>query len=624
MTAARIGAGLAVSAALLAAPAWAQDLDGSTSDADASADTAPPPEAPPSEAPPSEAPPSDESRGGDGHDHAAGKGHEHPHAHPHGSGKGDHDGHGHGAGDGRGGRQSDQRAHGTGTGRGDKDGAGDGDGSGAGRRQGDAAPRHGSGRGRGQTRGTGAADGSGRRATAAALGKHGSGRGGGDRTGAGEGDGSGRKSRKPSHGLGEGRRDARGPGAGDGSGRAAANPSRSPFDVQILDSVTFVPSAQYRVRYYHHEGHDFLDGNVTNTLRHRARLGMAGIWAERLGVFMQVQDVRTFGEEHSTFTDVSADGFDMHQAFASFFPIPEFEIRLGRQEISQGTERLVGTREWREGGQSFDALRVRYGSKKIVVDGFYALVRETDLGLGIPAADGAAVEDAKDHLAGAELGFELIPQFKATVTATSARQGDNGKRLHTVGALFGGDFGTVFHYGVEGYYQFGAAYGDINFSSFLASAVARVTFDIKTHPYIEAYGTFVSGDDDPNNNTVTSFESPFGAKHKFYGDMDFFTNLPAHTEERGLRDIGGAIGLRPTKGMHIRVAHHLFQAMAERSDALEHFGHELDMQVAYQFWKYASVNAGYGAFFPGSIKEASVAGEAGVEHFAYATTDVKF
>lgn len=527
------------------------------------------------------------------------------------------------------GAEPEDRPHGSRTGA--RDGSGDGAGDGAGdphRPDADlgadsgqrAAPRHGLRRGRSNSSGPGAGDGTGRRATANLLGEHGSRSGASDRSGPGASDGTGRKDDTVSHGSGTGRSDARGRGDGDGSGKAAASTTTSPFDLNVLDSVQFVPNLQYRLRYRHHEGHDFTSGTESDTLRHRARLGISGMWANRVGAFVQLQDVRTFGEEFHTVEDVAADGLDVHQAFASFLPYRNFEIRIGRQEIMLANQRLVGAQPWEEPGRSLDALRFRYRNDDITVDSFYALVRESAEVLGI---DAAQTIQGKQHLAGGMFRYTMMPEFRATLIGVSERKGDDGKRLHTIGGLFDGDFAKSFHYGVEGYYQFGSAYGGINYSSFLASADARVTLDLPTNPYVEAGATVVSGDDTPDNKTVTSFAADFGSHHRFSGEMDFFADLPADTDERGLRDVATAIGIKPLKGLHARVSHHLFQAMATRADGLEHFGHELDIKVSYRFWKYGRLAAAYAVFFPGTLKENEFR-NAEAEQFMYTTAEVSF
>ena len=133
----------------------------------------------------------------------------------------------------------------------------------------------------------------------------------------------------------------------------------------------------------------------------------------------------------------------------------------------------------------------------------------------------------------------------------------------------------------------------------------------------------LSGDDNLQDDKYKVFNTLYGTNHKFYGEMDFFLNIPVDTEERGLRDIGGALGAKPLDGLHFRAAYHLLQAMAERPDGLETFGHELDIKGEYRFWTYARTAVLYGVFFPQGLQKLGVA-DPQAEHFAYVTADVKF
>jgi hypothetical protein len=63
--------------------------------------------------------------------------------------------------------------------------------------------------------------------------------------------------------------------------------------------------------------------------------------------------------------------------------------------------------------------------------------------------------------------------------------------------------------------------------------------------------------------------------------------------------------------------------MAQRSDELATFGHELDVKVSYQFWTYASIDLLYALFAPGELMSVGIADPI-IEHFVYSTADVKF
>ncbi|MBW2522575.1 MAG: alginate export family protein [Deltaproteobacteria bacterium] len=404
---------------------------------------------------------------------------------------------------------------------------------------------------------------------------------------------------------------------------AAAAPAAAERDLTIeAGDFSIRPRAQYRLRYRHHEGHDFTEGGISDTLRHRARLGV-GIswpkWSDRLGVLVELQDVRTFGEETSTTRDYAADGFDLHQGYGYLRMVRSFTMRFGRQEIFYENGRLLGLSDWQEPARSYDAVRFSYDDAGLQVDSFYAKIRETNVGLGIDAEPSGG-----RHLLAGNLHYDLMRELGAGVLVTSDLTELDGRKQTTAGALVAGEAGesTTFSYAADGYYQFGSAYGDTSFSSFLVGAEARLTLGVPGRPYLEGVGVLLSGDDDPDDLTARTFELPFGGNHVRYGEMDFFIDMPRDTDQRGLRDLGGALGAKPTEAVHLRAAYHLMQAMADRPDGLRTFGHELDVKGEYRFWTYARAAVFYGVFFPQGLFERGVAGP-GAEHFAYVTLDLK-
>jgi hypothetical protein len=423
------------------------------------------------------------------------------------------------------------------------------------------------------------------------------------------------------HGSGHGHGDSRGRGAGDGTGarRPHADELETTLDdeTSVLDELDLTPSAQYRLRYRHFEGRDFTTGGAADFFTHRARLGLSATWAKRLGAFVQLQDVRVFGEEFDTMLDHNADGLDMHQAYARFMPVNGLELRAGRQEIALANQQLVGLRDWIEPAQSFDGGRATFRRDALLVDGFFAVVRESSTDPGSPDA-------ADQTLSALHIRHELIAPFRSSVIGVLHRDDRSGKKQATMGAIFDGSVKKIFNYELEGYYQFGAADNDIDYSAFLFTGTARVTLaDVLTKPYLQIHGALLSGDDDPNDRTKRTFERPFAYRHAPFGEMDFFINMAQDTGERGLRDVAGSVGFEPFDDLQISATHHLFQTMADRNDELDHFGHELDLKAQVKFWKYARIATFYGVFFPGAVFKSGVV-DPDPEHFAYTTVEVTF
>ncbi|MEE8573821.1 MAG: alginate export family protein, partial [Thermodesulfobacteriota bacterium] len=68
--------------------------------------------------------------------------------------------------------------------------------------------------------------------------------------------------------------------------------------------------------------------------------------------------------------DEHCNGLDMHESWVKIddlFGFDGLSIKVGRQEMNFGDQRLIGAFGWNEYGRSFDAVRVDYGSDQVDV-----------------------------------------------------------------------------------------------------------------------------------------------------------------------------------------------------------------------------------------------------------------
>jgi len=135
-------------------------------------------------------------------------------------------------------------------------------------------------------------------------------------------------------------------------------------------------SGQVRPRF---EAQDFRDGFSADTFTSmRTRMGVTGQPAEGVKVFVQVQDVRLWGEETNTLSDYRADNFDLHQGYFELSKVggKPLSLRVGRQELTFAEERLVGTVDWTPQGRAFDGVRTTVAGKGGHLDLFLMKLRE--------------------------------------------------------------------------------------------------------------------------------------------------------------------------------------------------------------------------------------------------------
>ena len=379
--------------------------------------------------------------------------------------------------------------------------------------------------------------------------------------------------------------------------------------------VTATPTGEYTVRFRHVEGHDFAPGKVDNFMRQRARLGLRFAYGDEVQALVQVQDVRTWGEESDTLGDFSANGFDLHQGFVEIVAAPDLRLRMGRQEIALLNQRLVGNVNFVEQGRSFDAVRVmaRAFEQQLSIDLFYARTIN-DL-----PAESLAADDVFAYTFRLQLGDWFQPALIGVIDLNSGSE----RVRATNGIVIQSEFPFGLRFGLEGYVQAGGATigeSDVAYFAWMFATRLRFTLvDSDMAPFLEAFVETLSGDDDPNDADEHTFDTLFATNHKFYGEADFFLNIPADTAKRGLLDVGAMLGTKLGEDAFAQLAFHVFQAMAGQGGATS-FGQEIDLTCGMKLNPHLTLDLNYSVFIPG----AALAADGKAEHFIYSTASASF
>lgn len=376
--------------------------------------------------------------------------------------------------------------------------------------------------------------------------------------------------------------------------------------------VTATPLGEYLVRFRHVEGHDFGPGGVADFVRQRARLGLRFAFGDEVQTLVQLQDVRTWGEESDPLGDFAGDGVDLHQGYVDVLLDPEWRLRIGRQEISYLNHRLIGNAGFNEQARSFDAIRLmaRAFDQALAIDVFYSHVLET-----LPAASQAA-----DDLFAWAFRLQLGDYFQPALIGVIDLSSGTDRVRATNGLLLQSEWPFGLKVSLEGYLQNGGASGegaseDVDYLAWMFATRLRFTLvDLDFAPFLEAFVEALSGDDDPGDAHVRTFDTLFATNHRYYGEADFFLNLPADTAQRGLLDAGLVLGVRTEDDLFAQVALHVFQTMASQGGGSS-YGQELDLTAGAKLNDHLSFDLDYSVFLPGD----AFAADGDVEHFFYTT-----
>ncbi len=335
---------------------------------------------------------------------------------------------------------------------------------------------------------------------------------------------------------------------------------------------------QIRPRYEYREPTSPGDERFTSM---RSRLGVDAALERDVRVFIQLQDVRFWGEEASTLADFNADNLDLHQGFVEIgrFTDGPAAVRIGRQEINLGGQRLVGAVGWTQQGRSFDGARIRLNSD----------VGSVDL-IGYVLSDRVGAQQDQDaHLLGAyavvEAGrmgdLDLYALYQKGLEVTETGQG-------TFGARLAGSDGRLTYRG-EASIQRGKR-ADADVAAYMLGG--RIGVGVGSRTTLTLWYDYLSGDDDPADGTTRVFDTVFATNHKFYGLADLFLNIPNSTANQGLQDLAlkGSYRLGPTVSFGLDL--HSFRLAKKGALASAHLGDELDATLTYAYSSNVTIQGG--------------------------------
>lgn len=333
----------------------------------------------------------------------------------------------------------------------------------------------------------------------------------------------------------------------------------------------------------------------------RTRLGVLVEPSERVHAVVRISDSRAFGEETNTLTDASADRLDLHEGFIEWTSEAGTRLRVGRQELAYGDERLIGTVGWANVTRSFDGVQLRVPVGAWTVDGFGATLREFDAinaaGVDPRANEGLARDQSLFGVWATDGAHDLFAIVETRVA---------GSGLHDVFRRTLGGHATMALSGLTldgtAAFQFGTAVGsderERDISAWLVSGSVAHQFAGNLKPRVALQVDLLSGDEDPTDDRYAAFNTLYATNHKFYGFMDLILDPVSQLAGRGLTDIALRGTLRPG-AWQLGVDLHRLGLMKERTGATGRaLGTELDATLGRTLAKGLGLSTGTSIFRP--------------------------
>lgn len=310
----------------------------------------------------------------------------------------------------------------------------------------------------------------------------------------------------------------------------------------------------------------------------------------------------------------SRDKPDIENLFADgWLPVGQqvrMGLRLGRQELQFGKQRLVSPLDWANTRRTFDGVRVMAKGAGWTVDGFFTRPVKVDPEELNTADDTKAFFGA---YAGRNLGASKISAYYLVLTKnddnplTAGLAGDY--EYHTVGMGFDGKQGS-FDWSTEAAYQFGDL-GDKQIAAYMLSLSGGVTAtDVGIKPRFGVGFDVASGDGNASDSTVRTFNQLFPLGHAYFGWAD-------QVGRRNVRSTRMDLSAKPHKRVLVKFSA-LQYRLAESQDALynaggkatrsdatgasgKDIGSEIDGLIKVNLGLHASLHLGIARFFPGDF-----------------------
>ncbi len=400
---------------------------------------------------------------------------------------------------------------------------------------------------------------------------------------------------------------------------------------------------------------DFADSVNAQTddtfLLQRFRLGMLVKPSRWFKFYAQGQDSREIDSDRPNIPFAQAaegdDNFDLLEAWAEFSNYDKFPIgvRIGRQGLKFGDQRLVGTFEWNNFSRRFDAIRVTYQApdKRATVDLFAGSVVNIYRDEWNRSDLFNANETNRDQIF-AGLYASTVPFKGVTADFYGFYLHQNNSQLPTppnddtnfatIGTLIKG--APAAFQGWEWDTELAAQSGEVR-GQRLTAAAAHVGLgynwlETAWKPRLYAQYNFATGDEDPTDDTIETFQNLFPTNHLHYGYIDAFSWQNLHNPSLTFQ-------ATPCKNLTTALTYHAFflatnEDAAYRAngvatirggrnpEASKFVGTELDFTAAYKVNKYLSFLVGYSRFFAGDYLADT--GPRDDADFAYFQTEIKF
>jgi hypothetical protein len=393
---------------------------------------------------------------------------------------------------------------------------------------------------------------------------------------------------------------------------------------------------------------EFRDGQGTLPLPHqtpsvftsqRTRLNI-GYGMDKLKFYTSIQDVRVWGQDASTISNLDGNKLFLHEAWGEiilndttyFKSFKNVSFKLGRQELVYDDERLLGGLNWLQQGRRHDAAVLKFAKGTWTADIGAAFNQQREqkntgnLYYGVPgpqigtdSANVAAVAGSNFigtmyksmqflHIS-KEIGFSKATfllfkdDFQKPAPGGKFTKGTNSRV--TVGANLFGTLMRKHKIDASLFYQGNKDKLGNTMDAYMASFSTLFAIDRKLS--LGVGGDYLSGNNTTKSSEVNHrFDPLYGTPHKFWGYMDYFYVADVYGVQGNVNKNPGLVDLylkskyKLKDNLILSLDIHEFYAGNKVADETtpgnslnSRLGTEFDFVLNYNFTRQIGIEAGY-------------------------------
>jgi len=334
---------------------------------------------------------------------------------------------------------------------------------------------------------------------------------------------------------------------------------------------------------------------------------------------LTLQNINVWGDDNiynSTGSFGSTKGVDVYESWIEMKTSQSSSVRIGRQELTYDDQRIISTRDWVQSGLTYDALVFKKQMSSWRFDLGLSLNNRSENNFG---NDFHTDKNRIKTLNFAHFDKKLTEKLKITLIALGAGYQKEGTTstiymTGTYGSNLYYDFGNI-ALSPRFYYQNGKNKKGQEISAYFAGVDMSVSASEKLT--ITGGVDYFSGHDasitDPGYNAKDhTFDIMYGARYKFYGNMNHFVFSGEPMDDGGLSDL--YLKFKYTLGAKgtLLLDYHFFRLTSNYADPTftsgfkalnKNLGSEVDIVYSHELFKGATIRTGFSFLIPSESLE---------------------